>query len=83
MKRSKAEIERDIDHNREVINGLIRLREQYDGFIRHYLNKLNEAKRELYCIEGKRYANGQRMYSDDGTMLNKRGTRSIFDDVDE
>lgn len=29
------------------------------------------------------YANGQRQFSDDGTMLNERGDRSIFDDVDE
>ncbi len=29
------------------------------------------------------YSNGAPMYSRDGTMLNDRGTRSIFDDVDE
>lgn len=83
MKRSKSDIERDIEHNRKVIAGLRNLRIMYDTFIIRYMNKLNEAKRELYRIEGKRYSNGQRMYSDDGTMLNKRGTRSIFDDVDE
>lgn len=82
MKRSKADIELDIEHNGKVINGLRNLRSKYDEYIAHYLCRLNEAKRELYRIEGKRYANGQRMYSDDGTMLNKRGTRSIFDDVD-
>lgn len=30
-----------------------------------------------------RYDNGQRIWADDGTLLNERGTRSIFDDVDE
>jgi hypothetical protein len=30
-----------------------------------------------------RYPNGQRKWSDDGTLLDERGNRSIFDDVDE
>lgn len=30
-----------------------------------------------------RHPNGQRKWADDGTMLNDKGTRSIFDDVDE
>ncbi|KKX29574.1 hypothetical protein FDR95_00145 [Rhizobiaceae bacterium LC148] len=29
-----------------------------------------------------KYPNGQRMFSEDRTMLNERGNRSIFDDVD-
>lgn len=31
----------------------------------------------------KTYPNGQRMFSDDGTMLDESGNRSIFDDLDE
>jgi hypothetical protein len=30
-----------------------------------------------------RYPNGQPMFDDDGMMLDKKGNRSIFDDVDE
>jgi hypothetical protein len=30
-----------------------------------------------------RYPNGGPMFADDGTMLDERGKRSIFDDVDE
>jgi hypothetical protein len=30
-----------------------------------------------------RYGNGQRVFADDGTMLDEKGNRSIFDDVDE
>lgn len=29
------------------------------------------------------YANGAPMFADDGTMLDDKGNRSIFDDVDE
>lgn len=31
----------------------------------------------------RKYPNGQSMYAADGTMLDERGNRSIFDDVDE
>jgi len=31
----------------------------------------------------KKYENGAWMYSDDGTMLDDKGNRSIFDDIDE
>lgn len=30
-----------------------------------------------------RHPNGQRKWADDGTLLTERGTRSVFDDVDE
>ena len=30
-----------------------------------------------------KHPNGQRMWSDNGMMLDSRGMRSIFDDVDE
>jgi hypothetical protein len=30
-----------------------------------------------------RYPNGQRMFDDSGMMLDDKGRRSIFDDVDE
>lgn len=83
MKRGKRliewEIEKQRDHlayTRECIRQL-----ELDAVVR--LDEINSLKRELYRIEGTRYANGQRMYSDDGTMLNERGTRSVFDDVDE
>lgn len=29
-----------------------------------------------------KYPNGQRMFSEDRTMLNQKGNRSIFDDID-
>jgi hypothetical protein len=31
----------------------------------------------------KTYPNGAKMYAKDGTMLDDKGNRSIFDDVDE
>jgi hypothetical protein len=38
------------------------------------------------CVPGWRtrtHDNGARMFSDDGTMLDDAGNRSIFDDLDE
>lgn len=30
-----------------------------------------------------KHPNGRRQFADDGTMLDEKGNRSIFDDVDE
>ncbi len=32
---------------------------------------------------GRTYANGARMFREDGMMLDEQGNRSIFDDIDE
>lgn len=43
-----------------------------------------EETREQYDMEAtKVYSNGQRMFTDGGTMLDEHGNRSIFDDLDE
>ncbi len=43
-----------------------------------------EETRALYKREAtERHPNGQRMWADDGTLLDEHGNRSIFDDVDE
>lgn len=50
------------------------------------VEKLAKQARAAACDpnwQESRHPNGQRKWADDGTMLNERGTRSIFDDVDE
>lgn len=34
-------------------------------------------------VSGYHWPNGAPMFSDDGTMLDENGNRSVFDDVDE
>jgi hypothetical protein len=43
-----------------------------------------EAARDAYAIDAAlRHSNGAPMYAPDGTLLDEKGNRSIFDDVDE
>ena len=47
-------------------------------------SRLNRARIKLNLLRARAvYPNGKPKFAEDGTMLDERGNRSIFDDVDE
>ena len=45
-------------------------------------SRLNRARLAIQHLS-KRHPNGEPMFAKDGTMLDEKGNRSIFDDVDK